>query len=963
MTKSGKQILKYAAVIFISVFILFTGITAFFLFKSEKYLNEKLPVLIAERSDGLYHLSFRKIKLNPLSFTAVIYDVKLTPDKKISVKLMEKQEYPEVVYSFSCPEFRISRINFFSLIKHRKFDCSKIRAYKPVLEISGNTIFAEDKQPFAKIFYELRPLFSDLVKEINIKNIEFVEASYGFYSSLQDSVKSADARQISLEIKNFRTDSTKIFRLNDLFDSDDIIIRMNDFSNEMGDSLHWLHVETLQYSLKHSDIHAKGFHLYPTIKDRKSNLFEVNAPELYLKSKSVARFNFKDSLEIDFLSFKNPQIKFFQKENPKKLNIEDINNFDLYGLVKNQFLKIDVDTFHLSDARLEIYRQPDSIEYQQLFKNIDVILNGFALDSTSSKNPEKLLHADNLEMTISDYHLRLEDNEHDFIADSMFISTFSNSLGARKITIMPVKSGKIPPRTEVNISCMALNLEDVNLKTLYRTRKLPTQKINVINPDVHLTYNSEIVRKKETKDPGLLFNLVTAYLRGVYADSVTVSNGKLNIRNLTHNKIQGYFETDFDFNLAGFTLDSATIRNTDKFFYASDFDLEFLDYQMKLVDDLHKINVDRISIMNLERKVEIDNLHFQPAIEDVNDSVMQSFNRSELYNIAVPKIILHGINLRNAFFYNQLNITNFYISKPKIYFENFGLLREKKEQKEFSEFYQLIFNYITDFNIAKIEIPDGELTWVNHTRKGKTISFDNQFSAALYNFRLNESELNKKRLLFSDNFEITLKDQIFQLSDSVHILKAGEVNLSSERSAIEIKDALLYPMVTAEKYNKLPTTFQVTIPQFKISNINFQNAYYSKELALSELELNNPRFQVYSQQGKAKSLDLNKYRFPLPAFIKSLKIKQFKINQAEVLTYQIKGLQQNAKSNFKVNFQIPEVLIKNDEQNHIRINTGNLITSITGFKAPIGKNHDLRIEQIDFNRNDKTIFVNELKVN
>jgi len=144
--------------------------------------------------------------------------------------------------------------------------------------------------------------------------------------------------------------------------------------------------------------------------------------------------------------------------------------------VQNQFSKIEVDSFYFAGAKLEIYRQPQTDHYQQQFTSIDIILHGFALDSTSAQNSEKLLHSDELEMRVADYHLRMKDNQHIFRADSLFVSTFSDQLGAKNIHISPVSSRPYESPTEVNIECETLNIEKVNLRNLYHTRTLPTSK-------------------------------------------------------------------------------------------------------------------------------------------------------------------------------------------------------------------------------------------------------------------------------------------------------------------------------------------------------------------------------------------------------------------------------------------------------------------------------------------------------
>lgn len=963
MAGNRKHIFIILGWIFLTLFLVLIGAGVFLYFKAESYINKNLAKIIEEKSSGLYKLSFSNLELDISTFSVIVSDVSLQPDEE-KLKGISKYNPQKIFYSFESPKININHINPLSLYSNKLFLCEKITIVEPVLELSGSEILKKDStQTFNNIFVEMRPLFRKYVKKVVVNEIEFVNANYGLYVSIGDSTQISNAQQISIGIKNFRTDSSLIFSQNHFFDSDDILVRMNQFKHDMGDSLHILNIDSLEYSLKSSDIYAHGFHLnYSKINPERS-LYNVFVPHLHMKSKNITRFNLNDSISIQFLKFDNPQIKFYQKENPKQLNIEDISNFELHSLIKNQFSKIEIDSFVISHSNLEFYRQPEFSKYQQNFSSFDIFLNGFILDSVSSKNKEKLFYADDIEMLVKGYHLQLEDDRHDFFADSMFISTYSNSLGLRNIKIAPSTANIKSSRTEANIECKNLEINDINLKILYHTRTLPTKTIEVLEPNVQLIYHSEINRTEHQNETGLLFELVTAYSKGVYSENVAVKNGTLNIQNLQNGIIQGYFETNFNFNLANFSLDSASISETDKFFYAKDFDLQFSDYQMKLVDNLHKINADKISIHSSDKKVQIEKVHLQPVIKSVTDSIMQQFNRSELYDVYIPKITLWGINLRNAFFHNKINISKFQITQPKIYFENFGALRQIQKKKEFSEFYQLIFTYLNDFNIKEINAPEGTFSWVNHTKKGRTTLFDNEFSANLYNFRLNQNELGKQRLLFSDNFDITVKDQMFQLSDSVHILRAGEINLSTANKSISIKNALLYPVITSEKYKQLSTSFQVTIPALQISNFDFLKAYYSKILLLNKLELNSPKFEIYSKTGVTKSLDLNKYKFPLPAFIQSLELAELKINRGEVITYETKGIDQFAKSNFKIDLSLPSVSLKNNDKNQAQISSKNLIVNLSDFRTPIGKKHDLEIEKINFNRTQKSILIENLKVN
>jgi hypothetical protein len=931
--------------------------------KLPEFLKKEASDFVDEKSDGLYSLSIEKIKTEFFPFALNIQGIELTPDKEESASI-QKNNPDKTIYSLTSGSIRMEGINLRSLWKEGIFHSRKIFISEPVIEISGGDFFQDDSTNTAdNIVAEIRPLFNTHLKQIKIDRIEFSDANFGLSVAAGAPIQKSQAGQVMLEVRGFRTDSTMIFRDSRFFEKDDVLVKMRNFRNNMGDSLHVTTIDTLEYSLKSTDIRAVGFHLFPLYSIPEKNLFDVKVPEVYVKSKSITHFALNDSMKISFLQFNNPEIRFFHKENPERFNLEKLNDFNLYTLVQNQFKKMEVDSFMLSSANLEIYRQPDTINFQQQFRSIDIRLEGFALDSTSAQNRDKLFHADNLEMRVGGYQLRLEDNQHDFSADSLFVSTFTNRLGVNQIKINPANPLEFDARTEVNILCNELNIENVDLKRLYYTRRLPTSKIEIIEPEVNLQYHLERERQKhkQQRQTGLLYEIVSDYLLGVYSNLVYIENGKLSIQNRQNKKLQGYFETGFTFSLTDFTLDSTSLQRTDKFFYATNFDLDFSNYNMRLVDDLHKLEINHATISSLNQQVKIAGLQLQPVPDNVTISTMQQFNRSEIYNIRVPEIALNGVDLNNAFFDKKLKINDFKISNPEIYFENFGALRANRQTIDLNEFYDLIFNYIEDFDIDRFSIPNGKITWVNHTRKGRTTSLDNEFSASLLNFRLNKNELNKERLFFSDNFDISIKDQLFELSDSVHILKAGEIRLSSINSTVSIKNGLLYPVITSEKYELLPTTFQVTIPELTIRDFNFREAYYTQNPQIGSVEIEEPKFQIYNQAGKTKSLDLNKYHFPLPKFINSVKLDEFKITNAGVITYETRGIDHRAKGSFNFNLSLPEVTIESDE-NKASIESENIQLQLNDFHVPVGENHSLEADQLNFNREQKAIEIQNLKV-
>ena len=186
--------------------------------------------------------------------------------------------------------------------------------------------------------------------------------------------------------------------------------------------------------------------------------------------------------------------------------------------------------------------------------------------------------------------------------------------------------------------------------------------------------------------------------------------------------------------------------------------------------------------------------------------------------------------------------------------------------------------------------------------------------------------------------------------------------VSSTKSMIHLKDALFYPVITSAKYSTLPTTFQVTIPELKISNFDFPEAYYSQNPVIEKLELFSPKFQVYIQNKKRKSFDFDQYRFPMPSFIESLKLGRLDINNAQVITYRTEGIDHKAQANFNFNLFMPGVLVKNNPENQAHLTSDNLILEISDFKTPLGPQHNFLLKKLLFNRSRQSIVMDSLKV-
>ena len=174
--------------------------------------------------------------------------------------------------------------------------------------------------------------------------------------------------------------------------------------------------------------------------------------------------------------------------------------------------------------------------FQQKFEDIDIQLLDFTLDSASNSNPKKLLFANEIDMKIGGYLLHLNDKIHQFRADTISVSTKTNSLSVQGLQITPNAETGRKSRVKLHIACNKLKLNKIDLKHTYHQRALVCNNVAIEAPLAQLDYYAKQVNKAGGKQSKLLFEIVSDYLKGVYSNVVEIKDGSLKIQNFRRGK-------------------------------------------------------------------------------------------------------------------------------------------------------------------------------------------------------------------------------------------------------------------------------------------------------------------------------------------------------------------------------------------------------------------------------------------
>ncbi len=946
--KTRKRLTRWALAIVLGLVLL-----AFILLLiyAERLVKNELNSHLNEKTQGVYSLYLNDLSVNVFTRSLILNEIEI-----------KKQTDSVSIDFLKAKTLAIRNIDLLQLLLDKKLHIKKLQIDSPAWTIAKDTLTtAETKSPFSFV-RQLKSLFSQNLRSISIDEIELTNA--GFIREQlagKDQSNRLGKLNFNVGMSNFYIDPDLLTRREDFFKAEDIFLTIDNYRKALADSIHELTIQKIQYSLKKKDIKGTKIQLTPvphSLQNRTRYFVEI--PDISIKSDQLKNLFQTDSIQIDSLFLNRADIKVIPQEDAPGINLRQVKAFDLFQLVEGEFDQLSIHHLSMNARKLQIERKNEDKLSTQEFYDLNVQLSNFELNNHSYNDPDRILYSENLYLQIDNYYLLMNDEVHRFDATNIIANTENNFIQANQLQLKPSQN----PATEittVEMECDSIRLIDIDLKRLFHSREMPLQSVLAFRPEVVINQGKK-KRKEQIETNSLLYHFIRNYIKGVYANVVEFNQGRLVINNDEGAQRSGEISSDFNFKLTDFSLDSISAERTDKLFFATNIDLSFSNYNMKLIDQIHRLEIDEIEVSSHTNRVSMKNLHLFPDAPAQNARLLKRYNRSQIYEIKIPYLILSNTNIHQAFFRKNLRINNFSIVEPSIYLEVFSRSEDQTKNTSPRELYELLNNYIESISIGKIAAPNGNIELVTHSRRGKTSSFNNKFSVELDNFLLNEAEIEKSRLFFADDFELQIENQLFQLSDDVHNLQASEISISSKKSEIYIRNAILYPDISSRVYGELPMHFHINIPEIKLQGVDLEEAYFEQKLDVDRVLIHQPNINLYRSQKPQKNMVFQDVEVPLPKEMQQLMITQFELTDGQINLFNTEGLDESKVLTSEISMiGDHNSLISKGPNQPATFKSDNISTTLSQvvFKPKKGT-VDYTADQLHFSTREKNLTVSNL---
>ncbi len=425
-------------------------------------------------------------------------------------------------------------------------------------------------------------------------------------------------------------------------------------------------------------------------------------------------------------------------------------------------------------------------------------------------------------------------------------------------------------------------------------KKLTAEKIMLAKPFVSIRGIPKKTKTTKTSEKSDydpvhrdLYPVLSKYAKCIEIDEVRLKNGYFDFSlEKIHNR-ETSRANNISVLLKGFYLDKKAFKTRKRLFYSDNIEISIKDYHLALKDSIHKVNAEFVKASTFTNSIQAKKVHLQPWADSL---AFTSYEDKELYYLTVPNIRIKNINLTKIYFDKHAQIEKVFLEKPTI-----DLIRPKKKSKlikpakvENVNPFQLIKGHLLSVEVDTFSLQGGDFSFKNSLQEEIADYKVDSFSVELSNFYLDSlAHENKSKILFSDDIDLHMRRYQMKLKDKIHVIKAGEILVSTSQASIFGTDIELIPALLShqEAAAQQITLYQINVPFLNINEIDLKRAFNFKEMPVKDFELHNPTVNIDTYKaslqnpGRSKKRDSqNNFKKLLHQYLDIVTIENIKIN-------------------------------------------------------------------------------------
>lgn len=257
-----KRVLKWVLSILLLLSLTIMSASWYISKRLEPSIRKELDSLVKRSTHGLYHLEYSTITTNLISGTATINDVVITPDTLVYQQQILQKVAPNNLYYISLKKLSIKRFRPLAMYLKKDADVELLLFDRPnVTMVNRRFDFNENRkpQPLKSPYSYIAKLFNSL----RIETVDFKDANFKYVNNNQELPEIDSVANLNVKLKDWLIDKESANDTSRIYLLKDVEIGIDDYRFATPDSMYYLKVQQLDYTVSTGKLKIRQFDLEP----------------------------------------------------------------------------------------------------------------------------------------------------------------------------------------------------------------------------------------------------------------------------------------------------------------------------------------------------------------------------------------------------------------------------------------------------------------------------------------------------------------------------------------------------------------------------------------------------------------------------------------------------------------------------------------------------------------------------
>lgn len=429
-------------------------------------------------------------------------------------------------------------------------------------------------------------------------------------------------------------------------------------------------------------------------------------------------------------------------------------------------------------------------------------------------------------------------------------------------------AGYLPTQSEsvaadyIRLNVPEATIEGLDFLKLYKKSRVQLETIHFLHPDIQLVKAEKADSLKMNAQESIrastasLHSLISPYLKAIAFDQLRVDDGNLFITRQGEASPSNQLHAEHVYiNLNDFLLDSLSLENTERLFFAKSFEVQLGEYQIITSDSSYLVQSDTLGYSSKDEKIYLKNLRAFPL-----NSIQATTNVS----FTIPQITFTTVDWKEIYFDSLFHVESLIVERPEFHISTRAQSDSLRKSAGFNfkkfisaQLYPLLEKKFRSLTLSNFSLRKGKLLVEQTGDDTLDILEINDMAIKLGGIRLDTSHHNRdslQSLLPADTLSIDLQQVKFYLPDHQHYMTVRGARLSTSRRQQFLCNVILDSLDVKPGYDSLEQllllppkqklAYQIHIPQIKFDGIHLEALNQHQAAVLDSIYIRSPDIRI-----------------------------------------------------------------------------------------------------------------------